>query len=154
MGPDLCAGQSSPVRWLFRREVAETGLKFAAYLSLSSTVASYSSTPWFAFYLRSVWAAFFFFWYPVAGELCRRLRALMGCVATVSLKYKRAPDSNRGAEEDGDGCASLLCMTFRCFPLCPCTGMYSRRSSRPQPRRSGGDVTPRKDTREDQKLYL
>ena len=51
-----------------------------------------------AFYLRSVWAASFYFnfWYPVAGGLCRRLRALMDYVATVSLKYKRAPDSHRG----------------------------------------------------------
>ena len=133
-------------------------LPSAAYLSLSSTVASYSSSPW----LHSIFAAYgprlFFFWYPVAGGLCRRLRALMDYVATVSLKYKRAPDSHRGAEGDGDGCASLLCMTLRrtsdTFPLCPCTGMYSRRSSRPQPRGSGGDVTPRKDTREDQRLYL
>ena len=66
------------------------------------------------------------------------------------------PSRNRGG--DGDGCAPSLCTSLRCMsdivPLCPCTGLYSRRSSRPQPRGSGGDVTPRKDTREDPRLYL
>ena len=40
------------------------------------------------------------------------------------------------------------------FAQCPCTGLYSRRSSRPQPMGSGGDATPCKVTREDRRLYF
>ena len=37
------------------------------------------------------------------------------------------------------------------FALCPCTGLNSRMSSRPQPLGSGGDATPCKVTREDRR---
>ena len=47
-----------------------------------------------------------------------------------------------------------VCLTSDTVPLCPCTGMYSRRSSRPQPMGSGGDATPCKVTREDRRLYF
>ena len=41
-----------------------------------------------------------------------------------------------------------VCRTPDAVPSCPCTVMYSRRSSRPQPMGSGGDATPCKVTRE------
>ena len=114
MGPDLCAGQSSPVRWLFRREVAQTGLK-PPHRTATSALSSCISLLLPIFLSRQrllhtpvllrcflsaqrVGPSLFIFWYPVAGGLCRRLRALMDYVATVSLKYKRAPDSHQGAE--------------------------------------------------------
>ena len=45
------------------------------------------------------------------------------------------------------------CHTSDVVSVCPCTVMYSRRSSRPQPMGSGGDATPCKVTREDRRLY-
>ena len=47
-----------------------------------------------------------------------------------------------------------LRLTSDVVPLCPCTALYSRRSSRPQPMESGGDATPCKVTREDRRLYF
>ena len=47
-----------------------------------------------------------------------------------------------------------VCRTSDVVPSCPCTVMYSRRSSGPQPMGSGGDATPCKVTREDRRLYL
>ena len=54
----------------------------------------------------------------------------------LSLPSVNAPGSLRGAEGDGDGCASSLFLFFRTELPATTEG-------------SDGDVTPRKDTRED-----
>ena len=51
-------------------------------------------------------------------------------------------------------CPFVPCRTSDTVPLCPCAGLYSRRSSRPQPMGSGGDATPCKVTRDDRRLHF
>ena len=75
---------------------------------------------------------------------------------TTALMCAKAPSSHRGAEGDGDGCASSLFFAhsvqqiLSLWSLCS----FSPRSSRPQPLGSGGDVTPCEDTREDHGLLF
>ena len=96
-----------------------------------------------------------------------RIRFFLKFPNWLFLNYGKAPGSHRGTE--GMAMAALpccprpfvldravkedACHTSDVVPLCPCTVMYSQRSSRPQPMVSGGDATPCKVTREDRRLY-
>ena len=71
-------------------------------------------------------------------------------LATLLLKFVRALAPIE-LMEDGDGCASSLSFLTKYTRLSPLLGPLYRDgplSSQPQPRRSDGEVAPRKDTRE------
>ena len=104
----------------------------------------------------------FNFVYPPS---CRSAGTLLPQVPLLALLELRKgpwlPSRNRG---DGDPCCPRpfvldcavkedVCHTSDVVRLCPCTIIYSRRSSRPQKMRSGGDATPCKVTREERRLY-
>ena len=106
-------------------------------------------------------------WYGF-GRLPGRVRFFLKFPYWLFMNYGKAPGSHRGTEGMAMAAPPCclrpfaldrevkvdVCHTSDTVPLSPCTVMYSRRSSRPQPMGSGGDATPCKVTREDRRLYF